>query len=172
MEGDTTIIKLLSHHFREDGRTLVRLSGVNCLWRTLLRRDPDGALYVFCKRAFFRLPFDAIIFDQDFIGVFLFYAQMYLYGEYTALMFKTLILHSIKNDSARISISKKMQISSPRVLGNLLMKIVWKMGGWRMSVVEIEVASFVIQQHYYKWLWDGHLERSIWWNEKFDQLAK
>lgn len=169
MEGDTTLIKLLSHRFCSDGRTLVSLSGVNRLWRTLLRREPDGALFLFCKAAFMRLPFDAIILNKNYIEVFFFYVQMQSYGDYTALMFKTLVLYSIEDKAIRNSISSNIQVATPRVLGNSLITIRRKVSNWRFDTIEIEVASFVIREHFYKWLWDGHLERNIWWHKKYEK---
>lgn len=97
----STIIKLLAHHFKDNGRTLVRLSGVNRLWRTLLRRNPDGALFLFCKQAFNRLPPTNNFVDENYIECFFYGALVSKYAQGASVMVLALMLSFAKDSDER-----------------------------------------------------------------------
>lgn len=92
MEG-ITIIKLLSHHFHNDGRILVRLSHINRLWKKLLRRYPDGALFLFCQKACERLFINLNYTQSQCVEVFFLQLQRYKNEMSIEYMFRDMALY-------------------------------------------------------------------------------
>ena len=174
MEGDTTLIKLLSHHFRNDGRTLVCLSGVNRLWRKLLRREPDGALFIFCKNAFSRLPPNATLCEKDaYIDTFLEHASWSNDCNNSFDMMKTLIVYSCQDTLAvRKTLYKGIQQVREPLKGNVACTgpMICEASGEIILYCswQIEVFARFVPKHFDKWLWRGELERRIWWHDDWN----
>lgn len=169
------VVKLLAHHFKDDGRTLVRLSGVNRLWRTLLRRKPDGAFFIFCKNAFGRLPLDAILFSEkdSYINVFLHHAS-WINDETRLLdMMKTLIVYSCQDTLAvRKMVHNGVRLVRETLKGNVACRgpMICSASGdiLAYSSWENEIFARFVPKHFDKWLWRGELQRRIWWYDDWN----
>lgn len=152
MEG-ITIVKLLSYHFKDDGRTLVRLSHINRVWRTLLRRDPDGELFVFCKHACERVcHFDMLPPTNDYINIFLCSVWPFPFQ-----MLQTLVSFSVEDLNVRTSVKREARFKHAMGMYNIAME-----GEIDSKYWSVEASLLLVKSHYRKWIWEGFLHKESW----------
>jgi hypothetical protein len=147
------IIKLLAHHLQEDGRTLVALSGVNLLWRKLLKREPDGALFCFCKKACERV-FPEFPNPVNCISLFYFHLQRFSGHMNFENVVNALIL---KDAPQAMRIELRPRIYLKRESGQTFFTITHNANSWNYDVT-VDITNVNVWREYYNYIWTGKTE--------------